>query len=225
MMAPAEHKPHPSRPDHQHVLRQSSREAESPPLPAAQPLMGGGGVAHHSNAIPKDDQDLLLHAHFSSTNATINRPHVSSNSAGAHFPTRGGNEDTPTLARYHHHHHHVSHPPPHEGLPEQAPPIPGSNFIPTLTRIPSTTASQHATPLSSAHHHAPILEYAMDTSQQGSPVSHHEITQVTNSVHAPISSLTPLPKDALTSSEDYEGRGGPGVFNIAAPYKRDTKSR
>lgn len=219
-MAPAEHKSHPSRPDHQRVHHQSSQEVESPPLlPSAPPLMGVG-VAQH---LSKDDQDLLLHAHFSSTNATVNRPHISSNSLGA---PRGANEDMPPLARYH---HHTPHQPPHEGTSEQAPHIPGSNFIPTLTRIPSTTqtSSQHAAPLSSAHHHhhAPILEYPMDTAQQGSPVAQHEITQVTSSVHAPISSLTPLPKDALTN-EDYGGVVGPGAFNTATPYKRDTnKSR
>lgn len=250
LIPPADHRQHPSRADHHHPhhhhhIAAHPQEVESPPPPVAHatPLVGGGGgggggVAHH---LSKDDQDLLLHAHFAS-NAAIGRSRGSSDSPGApapHFPVRGGSEDPPGVGRYHPHpHHQISHQSPHhdqggggrDHTPPVPPPPPGSNFMPALIRVPSSSSSpspahsQHATPLSSAHpHHAPVLEYSshpMDTSD--SPATHpHEITQVTNSVHAPISSLTPLPKDAL-SSEEYAADGAPGVFNM---YKRDAKSR
>lgn len=230
----AEHKPHPSRSDHahnHHVHRQLNTEGQGVGEPATPPQLYEEG--QYSNSLSKNNQDLFLHAHFSSATPTASQS-ISSNSSGA-YPR--SNKDISSSSQHHHHHVHA----PTESWPgpvgevvaqHDHVPITGSNFIPMLTQIPPVTAPQHATPPSSTHsqrrHHTPILEYPahpMDTTSQQDPaVSLHEITQVTNSVHAPISSLTPLPNDVV--GEEY---GGVAMYNMAtnaAPYNKErNKSR
>ena len=108
----------------------------------------------------------------------------------------------------------------------EAPSNLGSNFIPTLTRVPSTQYPPlDATPLPQGQ----SMEYSTHSAQQqqqqqettAAPASTvHEVTQVTNSLHAPISSLTPLPNDV---GEGYTG----GVVSITTPtpFKKELNRR
>lgn len=86
----------------------------------------------------------------------------------------------------------------------------GSNFIPTLTKIPS---SQYA-PLDATPLPAPVLEYHPSLTEPGA-ASLHEVTQVTNSLLAPISSLPPLPQGS------NDGSGG----STPTPYKKELNRR
>ena len=187
-----EHKPRPSRPNHAHQQSTSVVGVES-----------SHGYIRHSNTLSRDDQDTYLQAHFATNFA---------NSSSSSIPYSRDQEDTPPLSRYHY---------PHQSMEEgtsATPPHAPNTIISTRTQI--STSSHHvtdATPLSCGH--TPILEYpnhppsGTGLSQPDPTLSPHEITQVTNSVHAPISSLTPLPNDG---SDAYSG----GVANVT-PYKKD----
>ena len=227
---PVEHRPHPSklhqpsRTDHapansgphgaglhhhHHHHRSSSREAYPSPPPNPHDI-------RQSNSLSKDDQDIFLHAHFSSTSSQQSVP------SPAHHVVSRGSSDTPPSPSRLRPHHHTPLPPGvmGEGVnPLLAPStIGGPNFLPTLTQLGSTPSTLDATPLPTSGH-APIMEYPLPTHSLDTPpppdptTAYHEITQVTNSVHAPISSLTPLPNEP--------GEGYVGVFNRTASYKKD----
>lgn len=185
-MDTVEHKPRPSIPDHAHQQSTSVVGTES----------SRDGYIRHANTLSRDDQDTYLQAHFANSSSV---------------PYSRDQEDTPPLSQY-----HQSMGEGTSATPSHAP----NTIISTRTQI--STSSHHvanATPLSRGH--TPILEYpnhppsgGTGLSQPADPtLSPHEITQVTNSVHAPISSLTPLPND---SSDAYSGC----VANIT-PYKKD----
>lgn len=211
-----------SRADHahipQHMHRQSSRDLDHSPHQHHQTTL-----PKHSNSLSKDDQDLFLHAHFSSGTSAAMEHSITSNPPGA-YPGSRDKEEFGPAPRYHTH-----HPSPSEGNGGRALhiPITGSNFIPTLTQVPVTCShlASRDVPMSSLPpSHTPILEYPthhMDHApQQDSAPSIHEITQVTNSVHAPISSLTPLP------NENSDGYCGSGLLNnVTVPLKKDSRKR
>lgn len=183
------HKPHPSRPDHTHNQVQPSRELESAPHPPH------GFVGH---TLQREDHDGSgTHGHYPPSSSGVRPPDTASMNAK--------DKDAATSSSHHH----------HRGTAMSS--YLGSNFVPTLTRVPSTQYPPlDATPLP----HAPqVMEYG---SQQDSTATTtvHEVTQVTNSLHAPISSLTPLPNDV------GEGYGG-GVVSMTTPtpYKKELNRR
>lgn len=149
-------------------------------------------VIHAPHTFQKDDQGLHRHypAGVNPSDAAQDKEATPSSSRHHHITERGGEEPS-----------HL-----------------GSNFVPTLTRVPSTQYPPlNATPLP----HTQVLEYSSHSSQQDpAAATGHEVTQVTNSLHAPISSLTPLPNDV------GEGCGG-GVVSMTppTPYKKDLNRR
>ncbi len=191
--------PHPQQHEHYQHHKSSivKQEVESPSHAPHTPSN------LHSSSLPKEDQVSFLHAHFSSASApVVNSPSIGSDSSEGYSVPPGrekevGHPIPPPLSRYYRS-HQESEPPHHHNS------IPGSGFHhPMLTQqIVSSSSRMNVTPPVLGHAHSPVANYSnrpMDSLLQQDPpssVSLHEITQVTNSMHAPISSLTPLPNEA-----------------------------
>ena len=192
------HKPHASRCDHAHNQVQLSRELESAPPPPHHGFVG--------HAIQRADQEGPgTHARYSPSSSTGARPASDAASTNAKDP-----KDAATSTSSQHHRRGAAATSSHLG----------SNFVPTLTRVPSTQYPPlDATPLPHAPPHQ-VMEYAAQQDSAAATATIHEVTQVTNSLHAPISSLTPLPNDV---GEAYGG----GVVSMTTPtpFKKELNRR
>lgn len=167
------------------------------------------GLAHHrlprpltppspqlSNSLPREDQESLLHAHFSSSATPLPNSRLQA-SRGNHAHSNAMSE-SPSRQQ------HCSHP---QQVPmgvETGSHPHASNFLSTFTPLHPQVTS-HSLP---AIGPPPSLGVAILPSSRG-PVEYgsripavppgdttlHEVTQVTHSIQAPISSLTPLPNE------------------------------
>lgn len=204
----------------------------------------------HSNSLPKEDQDLFLRAHFSAATppmCSVNTAVVSLSSAAAMvapslIAVTTGDHPPPNISR-------TDESTPHQQRYESGDKT--SSFLPALTQLPTAAAVQamptsksgHAptaetTPLppppSHTHTSSSLVEFAsqqqqMEQQQQDLVMSLHDVTRVTNSVQAPISSLTPLPNDVLTAEEKLQdSSASPDVLTtssssaVAAPSAKNT---
>lgn len=140
-----------------------------------------------ANSLPREDQESLLHAHFSSSTSL---PNLHSSRGTDHTHSSATSE---TAAQQ-------------QGLMGGAGSHPhASNFLSTFTQLPPQATSQGLPAIGPP---PPLEDVAIMPSTHGSveyanriptapsgDTTLHEVTQVTHSIQAPISSLTPLPND------------------------------
>jgi len=156
-----------------------------------------------SNSLPREDQESLLHAHFSSSSATpLPGSHVHACSGESHPHTSTGSESG--ASRHQQGSAHLQQQPGslQEGVAGNH--AHGSNFLSTFTQLPPQASSESLPILAPPSIGLAILptsrgpvEYGnlMTGAPPAGETSVHEVTQVTHSIQAPISSLTPLPNE------------------------------
>lgn len=234
----SDHTPgHSQRGSSSHGVHRSGRDAYPSPPSHATPPPNHQLDSRQANSLSKDDQDMFLMAHFATSQGATSHLATAKSATPPSPPTRD---------RSHHlHDRHASHyllgdqRGKNEGHPQRNSAVPsstvvsggGGTFLPTLTQLGPTSSSMDTTPLIlTASGHTPIMEYPLPsaasapmdtphhhTTQDLSATPFHEITQVTNSVHAPISSLTPLPNEPPGDSPGYVG-----MFNqTPASFKKE----
>ncbi len=150
-----------------------------------------------SNSLPREDQESLLHAHFSSaTGPSSSQLHTS---RGSHAHGNNSSLTPETDSRQ-------------PALPMEADAgsleigsnPPSSNFLSTFTQLPPQATSQSLPAIGPPHtlgvtilpsSHGPVEYSNHIPSAPPGDAPLHEVTQVTHSIQAPISSLTPLPNE------------------------------
>ena len=171
-------------PQEEHAGHRGDMHPQTPPSP------------QFSNALPPEDQESLLHAHFSSSATPTS---VVSSGAG---PPR---EDHSLQQRHSHQQQQQQ-----EVLSSTGNPSHSANFLSTFTQLPPQVTSQclpairrtsvpmDTVPLLLSSHGpaSSMVDFPNRVSQVlTGETSLHDVTQVTHSIHAPISSFTPLPNE------------------------------
>ena len=225
---------------HTHHHHQSSSSSNMEMESSVHLIPPGPAPLQHStsSSMPKEEQDSFLQAHFSSPAITN---HSNASISSGTYPISREKEDHGTLSQQHHYHQDVDRGSGQQGGKQDLShcnSAPLSNFIPTLTQLPpQTTASQNLPSIHAStnnaippHSHAPLVDYpncSVDMPQQEVSVTLQEITRVTHSVQAPISSFPPIPNDLSSSNPSSSNTGklsGNNMLNLSSnkDSKRDT---